>query len=438
VDNADSGKGVGKVGMNVGPGPEAHIFNKLEVHRMDEEDSEYPHEENLEDEYEQSFEQALQKGEEDDWGDDMYDYGSAMPPAKEAHENASFRGQNIAQAPVGGANQHLEQAVPADGSQEDAPQASSFGGIGEWIRDKLSAAPPSDAVGIEAQQARPEGRASHFPESDDDYEDSDDGDSSDMDAKSPLPSRTAGIDRARAVDRATFRLHFLFDPSAEKLEFEVAWKTQLADGEFMEPIVGNVDPGGQADRRGVEKGDNITECNTTPTEGKVRSALIPLLKRRPLLLKVDRTLQLVDRRNPCVELKLEITTPGGLGVKLLQNAAPPRIEAVKPDSVAENVGLVAGDVLVDIQGEVAPRDDTLLKQRLQERPLLLTIWRFPLGTTEPPNGFQVRGTLRDHSTRRSVQHPWFVTHKPRKLVAQVGMLVSPSCKRPRKDVAIGE
>merc|ERR1712224_839806 len=189
-------------------------------------------------------------------------------------------------------------------------------------------------------------------------------------------------------EEATFRLHFLFDPSAVKLEFEVAWNSQTANGDPTEPIVGNVEPLGEADRRSVIKGDYIVECNDTPTKGKVRSELIPTLKRRPLLLKVDRQIQLQDPRNPCVELKLEITSSGSLGVRLSKNLAPPEVAAVQESSVAEGMGLMAGDVLVSLQGQDAPEDDSLVKQRLQERPLLLTIWRFPSGTTERPKGFQ--------------------------------------------------
>jgi len=173
-----------------------------------------------------------------------------------------------------------------------------------------------------------------------------------------------------------FRFHFNFDASAEKLEFELTWKTR-ADGERIEPGVGSVDQGGQAHRRGVLTGDAIVACNGNATAGKVRQEVIPLLKERPLLLKVNRTLRAQSR----VELKAEFgVETKGLGIKLSESMSPPYIADVLGDSAAEIKGLIKGDVLVALNGREPPQNGDELRQRLKERPLVITICRMPVST----------------------------------------------------------
>lgn len=154
----------------------------------------------------------------------------------------------------------------------------------------------------------------------------------------------------------------------------------------MDPVVGPVDTGGAAARRGVVRGDKIIGCNATLTEGKSRPDLIPLLKQRPLLLKVDRVLQLVDRRNPCAEFKVEILQSGPLGIKLSQGTLIPYVNDVVRGSAAEAAGLIENDALISIRGQRAPEDANSLRELLKERPLSLTVWRLPWGTRTWPEG----------------------------------------------------
>jgi C-terminal processing protease CtpA/Prc len=186
---------------------------------------------------------------------------------------------------------------------------------------------------------------------------------------------------------AVFRFNFLFDNSVSRLGFEVAWQRRGEDD--MEPSVGNVQNGGEAARRGIEAGDEIIMCNDTTTEGKVRSELIPLLKQRPLLLKVNRRLILTDPRASCVTVLTNIEIADDLGLKLLQAGEFPGLAAVRPGSAAEAAGLLAGDVIISIG---AQRLEKLampeVKAALQKRPLSLTLWRFPLGAARWPQGFE--------------------------------------------------
>jgi len=74
---------------------------------------------------------------------------------------------------------------------------------------------------------------------------------------------------------------FSFDASVQKLEFEVEWQEGC-------PAVGMVKAGGQAARRGLAQGDEITEIAGVRTAGKGREQLLPLMKQRPLTVKVAR------------------------------------------------------------------------------------------------------------------------------------------------------
>jgi len=71
-----------------------------------------------------------------------------------------------------------------------------------------------------------------------------------------------------------------FGEEVGRLGFEVLW-----DGAW--PAVSNVAPEGEAARRGVAVGDLLREVNGTCTLGKSRSELLPLLKQRPLRLKLS-------------------------------------------------------------------------------------------------------------------------------------------------------
>merc|ERR1711988_313586 len=109
----------------------------------------------------------------------------------------------------------------------------------------------------------------------------------------------------------------------------VAW--QQKGGDEVEPSVGAVQEGGEAARRHMKVGDQIVMCNDTSTDGKVRADVIPLLKKRPLLLKVERMVQVADRSISCVRVLTTVGEDAGeLGVRLSHCGGFPSIMAVRP------------------------------------------------------------------------------------------------------------
>jgi hypothetical protein len=351
------GKGAGKDnGKDGGKGarlrqPDVSKKDGPEVHRMDDDDSEFPHEET-------DGGQNSPRLDGNDWYADWYD------DAANANLEAPSQGQQaipVAATELGEDNimgSNPDSQVPGLEPEPSALASNEGGGLGGWLREKFMATGLSDvAVVSQPQPAEFEGQAGRFSESEEDEtgaEDNGDG---------------AGY------DDKVFRFHFMFDASAEKLEFEVAWQTR-EDGERIEPSVGMVDPGGQAQRRGVLADDEIVACNSTATAGKVRQELIPLLRERPLLLKVDRRV----RASTCavkVEFGEEVK---GLGIKLSETVSPPYIADVLGSSAAELKGLMKGDALVALNGQEPPDNGEELRKQLKERPLFITICRLPLST----------------------------------------------------------
>jgi len=174
---------------------------------------------------------------------------------------------------------------------------------------------------------------------------------------------------------AMFRIHAFFDTGVQRLEFEVEWH----DGQ---PSVGTVVPGGAADCRGVCAGDRLIEIGGVRTSGKGREQLLPLLRSRPLLLKIDRESRMLDPHEPKLELELAVGASGtaGPGVELHRHGQLPVIANVKPQSAAEAAGLIEGDALVQVCGKDATAlSRSALLAVLGQGPGVLMAYRRPLG-----------------------------------------------------------
>jgi len=179
----------------------------------------------------------------------------------------------------------------------------------------------------------------------------------------------------RDEEFAMFRIHVFFDASVQRLEFEVEWH----DGQ---PSVGSVVLGGAADCRGVCARDRLVEIGGVRTSGKGREQLLPLLRNRPLLLKIDRESCWLDPNEPRLELKLAVGPSGaaGPGLELDWQGRIPVIANVRPQSAAEAAGLIEGDALVRVCG----KDATALSRRallavLVQGPCVFIAYRRPLG-----------------------------------------------------------
>lgn len=174
---------------------------------------------------------------------------------------------------------------------------------------------------------------------------------------------------------AMFRIHAFFDAGVQRLEFEVEWH----DGQ---PSVGSVVPGGAADCCGVCAGDRLIEIGGVRTGGKGREQLLPLLRSRPLLLKIDRENRMLDPHEPRLELKLAVGASGvaGSGVEVDWHGRLPVITYVRPQSVAEAAGLIEGDALVQVFGKDASAlSRSALLAVLGQGPVVLMAYRRPLG-----------------------------------------------------------
>merc|ERR1719240_1710410 len=78
-----------------------------------------------------------------------------------------------------------------------------------------------------------------------------------------------------------FRIRACFLESVKKLEFEVEWRQPA-------PIVVRVVPNGAAERHGIRAGDCIVQLNSVETTQQTREDLLPILRQRPLNLKLER------------------------------------------------------------------------------------------------------------------------------------------------------
>lgn len=181
-------------------------------------------------------------------------------------------------------------------------------------------------------------------------------------------------DEEEGREFAIFRLHLSFDEKVKRLEFEVEW-----GGE--QPAAGAVKPGGAAAVRSLHKGDRIVEINGKRTSGKGRDELLPALKERPLLLKVDRSAEVVGGEEPHLELSLPI---GGVSAQVMGfdvewRGELPVVVSVKPQSKAFLAGLLDNDAIVRVDDrEVATSTRPALEAALQGAQTV-AIWRRPLG-----------------------------------------------------------
>jgi len=173
---------------------------------------------------------------------------------------------------------------------------------------------------------------------------------------------------------SVYRLHVYFDESVGRLGFEVEWASEGAH-------VGKVNSGGNADQRGIIALDQIFAMNGTLTSGKGRAELLPILKVRPLLLELNRVIQVSQSGKPSLELDL---TLGGdwqdHGIELaMENAGGPVIAKVRKHSSAWAAGLVDGDAIIQVNSKDVTRlAHSELVSLLQRKWLTLTVQRYPL------------------------------------------------------------
>jgi hypothetical protein len=72
-----------------------------------------------------------------------------------------------------------------------------------------------------------------------------------------------------------------FGPNVNLLGFRVSWDAER-------PFALDVLPGGEADRQGIMRNDILAEMNNVPTRGRTKEQLLPLLRERPLTIKLQR------------------------------------------------------------------------------------------------------------------------------------------------------
>jgi len=160
-----------------------------------------------------------------------------------------------------------------------------------------------------------------------------------------------------------------------RLEFDVEW---LEDG----PRVGAVKGGGAAHQKGIVKGDLLSEINGTPTSGRSREELLPLLKARPLHLKLRRPLPMDEDQ---LRMELVVNLSGRQGDSLTGNIEVigelPVVLAVPPGSDTMFAGVMEGDAISMVNGRnMRGLSRKELSSTLSARPLELTLLRSSVGS----------------------------------------------------------
>lgn len=170
-----------------------------------------------------------------------------------------------------------------------------------------------------------------------------------------------------------FRLHAFFDQQVERLGFEVEWHPAC-------PIAGVVKPEGSAERRGVVRGDMIVEISGVSTAGKGREELLPLMKKRPLAIKVDRTTQVHTQPQPHAQFTILLNenafSSHGLEVNCKQ--AMPVVSAVHENTKGWAAGVLEGDALLAADGQDLSKASQSAVKSALEAAGSVTVRRRPL------------------------------------------------------------
>jgi len=195
-------------------------------------------------------------------------------------------------------------------------------------------------------------------------------------APKPFKGDTTGATRSRSsnLPQNVCLLHKFFDEGAKRLEFEIEWQ-------HARPAVGVVKPGGQAERRGVVQGDQIVEIAGQSTEGKGRDELLPLLKERPLSLKIHREVEVVSEPQPHCDLTLcnAGSAFNDQGMEIKWEGSVPRVSKVRPNSNAWAAGVLEGDAIVHLNGrEAAKSTRSVFNPALEEQLRSIVVRRAPL------------------------------------------------------------
>mmetsp|Transcript_42337 Transcript_42337/g.99376 ORF Transcript_42337/g.99376 Transcript_42337/m.99376 type:complete len:451 (-) Transcript_42337:3-1355(-) len=178
----------------------------------------------------------------------------------------------------------------------------------------------------------------------------------------------------REFDGKRFAMQVYFDTEVRKLELEIDWDRYE---------VGAVKPGGEAEQRGLLVGDRILECNGIEVSGKPRSEILPMLKARPLLLKVAHKPHAAqDQERPFMEMQLKVQeiSHSAMGTELTWSGQLPIVVKVQEDSPMYKAGILPGDAVPRInRRSTESLSRAAVQSALRELPLVVTIWRMPLG-----------------------------------------------------------
>ncbi|CAK0790585.1 unnamed protein product, partial [Prorocentrum cordatum] len=186
------------------------------------------------------------------------------------------------------------------------------------------------------------------------------------------PLMRRGPAAAPQLQTAAVRRHAFFPEGTARLGCEVEWRAD-------QPRVAGVSANGQAERCGLKPADRIVEIASTRTSGKCRDELLPLLKVRPLMIKVDRD-EPVGLDEPHVQILLSIGREfEELGLQLAKLGALPVVSRVEVDSDAWAAGLLEGDAILRVSGQLTTGLSRATMTSLVENRGEITIWRRPLG-----------------------------------------------------------
>lgn len=172
-------------------------------------------------------------------------------------------------------------------------------------------------------------------------------------------------------DEYTFPIRAVFAPAVGQLEFQVAWCSSA-------PIVTNVVPNGASELHGIQSGDCMVQLNDVEVQGQSREELLPILRQRPLTLKLNRKAP-ANPDNPYLLVYASFMEGNYLGMDVSWQAGVCAVVcAVREESPAWQAGIFEGDIIRMVNGQpVNARQVDELQAEFDQRPLTLGLWRWP-------------------------------------------------------------